>query len=145
VHTFAALCYQPMSPEGRALQGMMSPRVFPNLRRTHEYRNTPLHKQLSFYFLHSFSFPKKEIIPLETWEHIKLGDLPQHNSLGFFCWGRNLKIHSQNKKGVVSADSYPLDVAIVPDFVSIQKFCLTQILNGTSQHNGTYPPHCTIH
>jgi hypothetical protein len=27
------------SPEGGALEGM-SPRVFPNLRRTHKYRNT---------------------------------------------------------------------------------------------------------
>jgi hypothetical protein len=23
----------------------------------------------------------------------KIGELRQHNSLGFFCWGRSLKIH----------------------------------------------------
>jgi hypothetical protein len=44
----------------------VSPRVFPNLRRTHEYENLPLHKQLSFYFLASFLFHRKEIFP---WEH----------------------------------------------------------------------------
>jgi hypothetical protein len=26
------------------------------------------------------------------WEHIKLGELPQHSTLGFF-WGSSLKIH----------------------------------------------------
>jgi hypothetical protein len=60
------------SPEGRALQGV-SPREFPNLRRMHEYRNLPLSKQLSFHFLASFPFCRKEIFP---WEHIKLGELP---------------------------------------------------------------------
>jgi hypothetical protein len=34
---------------------------------------------------------------LETY---KLGELPQHNALGFFCWGRFLKIH-RKEKGVV--------------------------------------------
>ncbi len=29
---------------------------------------------------------------METWEHIKLGDLRKHNTVGFFCWGRSLKI-----------------------------------------------------
>jgi hypothetical protein len=33
-------------------------RVFPNLRRMHEYNNLPLHKQLSFYF---FTFHTIEI------------------------------------------------------------------------------------
>jgi hypothetical protein len=59
------------SLEGAALQGV-SPRFFPNLRRMHEYRNLPLHKQLSFYFLTSFLFGKKKF----PWEHIKLGELP---------------------------------------------------------------------
>jgi len=37
-----------------------------------------------------------------TWEHRKLGELPWHNALGFFCWGRSLKIHIEIKKqGVV--------------------------------------------
>jgi hypothetical protein len=36
-----------------------------------------------------------------TWEHIKLEELPQHNALGFFCWGRFLKIHTEIKRGVV--------------------------------------------
>jgi len=34
--------------------------VFLNLRRTHKYRNLPLGKQLSFYFL---AFHKKEKFP----------------------------------------------------------------------------------
>jgi hypothetical protein len=38
-----------------------------------------------------------------TWEHIKLGKLPWHNSLGFFCWGvGNIPQNThRNKKGVV--------------------------------------------
>jgi hypothetical protein len=33
-----------------------------------------------------------------TWEHIKLGELPWHNSQGFFWWGRSLKIHIEIKR-----------------------------------------------
>jgi hypothetical protein len=33
-----------------------------------------------------------------TWEHIKLRELPRHNALGFFCWGRSLKIHTEIKR-----------------------------------------------
>jgi hypothetical protein len=62
------------SLEGAALKGV-SPRFFPNLGRMHEYRNLPLHKQLSFYFLTSFLFGKKNI-SIGTWEHMKLGELP---------------------------------------------------------------------
>jgi hypothetical protein len=44
------------SPKEGALEGM-NLMVFPNLKRTHEYKNKNLHlKQLSFYFLPSFSF-----------------------------------------------------------------------------------------
>ncbi len=52
------------SPEGGSLKDV-SMRVFPNLRRTQEYRNLPLWKQLCFYFLCSFSFHRKEIFPWE--------------------------------------------------------------------------------
>jgi len=48
------------SPKEEALKGM-SPRAFPNLKRTHECGNLPSHKQLSFYFLSSFPFHRKEI------------------------------------------------------------------------------------
>jgi hypothetical protein len=87
-----------LSSEGGALEGV-SPRVFPKPqeRRTHEYKKTPLCTQLSFHFLPSFSFRRKEIFP---WEHIKLGELPQHNTVGFFSWGRPSK-YTQKKKGVV--------------------------------------------
>jgi hypothetical protein len=29
------------------------------------------------------------------------GELLQHNTLRFVCWGRSLKIHTEIKKGVV--------------------------------------------
>jgi hypothetical protein len=32
------------------------------------------------------------------WEHMKLGEFPRHNTLGFFCWGRSLKIHIEIKR-----------------------------------------------
>ncbi len=79
------------SLEGGAPKGT-SLREFPNLRRMHEYWNP---KQLSFYFLASFLFGN---ISMGTWEHIKLGELPQHNALRFFCWGRFLKIHIEIKR-----------------------------------------------
>jgi len=36
-----------------------------------------------------------------TWEHRKLGSSPSIHPLGFFCWGRSLKTHIENEKGVV--------------------------------------------
>jgi hypothetical protein len=69
-------------------------RVFLNLRRMHKYGNLPLHEH-NFLFLASFQFHKKEIFP---WEHIKLGELHWHNTPGFFCWGRSLKIHIKIKR-----------------------------------------------
>jgi len=55
------------SPKGVAPKGVSS-RVFLNLRRMQEYGNLgfPSRKQLSFDFLNSFSFSRKEIFP---WEH----------------------------------------------------------------------------
>jgi len=82
------------SLEGGAPKGM-SLREFPNLRRMHEYWNLPLHKQLSFYFLASFLFRN---IFHGNMEHIKLGELPQHYALRFFCWGRSLKRHIEIKR-----------------------------------------------
>jgi hypothetical protein len=52
------------SSEGGAPQGM-SPKLFLNLRRTHECGNLPLCKQLSFYLLASFLFGNKEMFPWE--------------------------------------------------------------------------------
>jgi len=36
-----------------------------------------------------------------TWECMKLGEFPWHNTLGVFCWGRSLKIQSRKKEGGV--------------------------------------------
>jgi len=57
------------------------PRLFPNLRRMHKYWNLPLSKQLSFYFVTSFPFCKKN----KFHENIKLGELPQPDAPGYFC------------------------------------------------------------
>jgi hypothetical protein len=82
------------SLEGGAPKGMRL-REFPNLTRMSEYWNLPLHKQLSFYFLASFLFRN---ISMGTWEHINMGELPRHNDLRLFCWGRSLKIHIEIKR-----------------------------------------------
>jgi hypothetical protein len=34
---------------------------------------------------------------MRMWEHIKLGELPRHNALGF-CWGRSLKTDIEIKR-----------------------------------------------
>jgi hypothetical protein len=47
-------------PPERVLLREGHPRMFPNLRRTHEYGNLPLNKQLTFYFLTSCPFHRKE-------------------------------------------------------------------------------------
>ncbi len=83
------------SPEGGPPKGM-SRRVFPNLSRTHKYGNLPFCKQLSFDFLASFPFCRKEIF---LWERGNIWNwgTPRHNALGFFCWRRSLKILIQIK------------------------------------------------
>ncbi len=68
--------------------------------KSHEYRNVPLREQLSLYFPPSFSFCREKKNSMGTWEHIKLGELPQHNALQFFCQGRSLKIHTETR-GVI--------------------------------------------
>jgi hypothetical protein len=35
-----------------------------------------------------------------TWECMKLGELPWHNTLGVLCWGRSLKIQVEIKREV---------------------------------------------
>jgi hypothetical protein len=58
----------PEGVRGNSIKGV-SMRAFLNLKRTHEYRNLlPFGKQLSFYFLSSFSFGRKEIFPWEHWD-----------------------------------------------------------------------------
>jgi hypothetical protein len=34
-------------------------------------------------------FVKKKNISMGTWECMKLGELPWHNTLGVLCWGRD--------------------------------------------------------
>jgi hypothetical protein len=77
--------------------------------------HTHTHTHILFLFLFLFLIPKLHgleytdlhLTPLEPvpgmWvfrfrEHIKLGELPWHNGLGFFCWGRSLKIHFEIKR-----------------------------------------------
>jgi hypothetical protein len=71
------------SPEGGPPEGV-SLRVFLNLRRTHEYRNLHTCKQLSFYG--------------NVGTHKNRRISPSHNALGFFSWGRSLKVHREIKK-----------------------------------------------
>jgi hypothetical protein len=47
-------------PPERVLLREGHPRMFPNLRRTHEHGNLPLNKQFSFYFLTYCPFHRKE-------------------------------------------------------------------------------------
>jgi hypothetical protein len=51
--------------------------------------NLPLCKQLSFYF------------SMGTWEHIKLGELPRHNTLRVPLLGEIPQNTHRNKKGLV--------------------------------------------
>jgi hypothetical protein len=41
-------------------------------------------------------------------EHIKLGELLGHNALGFFCWGRSMKIHIEIKRELFTYIIYTL-------------------------------------
>ncbi len=66
------------SPEGGPPMGV----VFLNLRRTHEYRE-PAHKPFSFQ-CNAGNYTNRRI---SLW----------HNPLGFFSWGRYLKIHTEIK------------------------------------------------
>ncbi len=84
---------QVRSPKGGAPKAV-SLRVFSNLRGTHKYGTSPSVNNSLFISLLLSNFIKKNKNP---WEHIKLGELPWHNALGFFCWGRSLKIHIEIK------------------------------------------------
>jgi len=79
----------------------VSLRVFPKPQENAQVVESPhspfLHKQLFFYFLASLPFENNKN-SMGMWEHIKLGGgLSQHNRLGFFCWGRSLKIHIETR------------------------------------------------
>ncbi len=66
------------------------------LGEPHEYGNLHILKRFLFFF------------PL--WEHRnkkKKEDLPLHNALGFFSWGRSLKSTHRNKKRVVQINKKP--------------------------------------
>ncbi len=60
----------------------VSPRVFLKLRRTHKYRE-PAHEPFSFH-RNAGNYKNRSI---SLW----------HNPLGFFSWGRHLKIHTEIK------------------------------------------------
>ncbi len=60
--------FECLSPKGRELEGM-SPRVFPNLMRTHEYTNLPLCKQLSFHSFVIASLLSHFVELFFPWEH----------------------------------------------------------------------------
>ncbi len=51
---------------------------------------------------------------------MKLEELPQHNGLGFFWWGRSLKIHVETKREVF--------MNLIPD----QHWSRSKCLNGLS-------------
>jgi hypothetical protein len=60
------------------------------------YGNLPLCKQLSFFLLLSCFVEKKYFHGnMGTYN---IGELLRHNALGFFCWGRSLKIHIEIKR-----------------------------------------------
>ncbi len=62
----------------------VSLKVFPNLKRTHEYGNLHVHEGFSF---------------MRMWEQIEIGSLiPWYDALGFFSWGRSLKIHRKKRR-----------------------------------------------
>jgi hypothetical protein len=61
---------QVCSPEGGEPEGV-SPRVFPNIKRTDQHGNLSLHKQL-FLFPHLCPVSYKRNIFMGTWEHITI-------------------------------------------------------------------------
>lgn len=65
----------------------VSLKVFPNLKRTHEHGNLHAHKGFSFMRM--------------MWEHMEIGSLiPWYDALGFFSWGRSLKIHRKKRRAI---------------------------------------------
>jgi hypothetical protein len=66
----------------------LSPRVFLNLRRTHQYRNLHTCKPLSFY---------------RNGEPIKIGESLPHNALGVFSRTRSLKVQRETKRQLFTA------------------------------------------
>jgi hypothetical protein len=75
------------SPEGGPPE-RLSPRVFLNLSRTHQYRNLHTCKRLSFY---------------RNGEPIKIGECLPHNALGVISRGRSLKVQRETKRQLFTA------------------------------------------
>jgi len=80
-------------PEGGAPEGR-EPDCAPKPQENARELELPLTQTTLFLFPQFLPFHKKEIFP---WEHGN-GELPQHNTLGFLCWGRSLKIHIETKR-----------------------------------------------
>ncbi len=74
--------YQGFPREGGPPE-VVSLKVFPNLKRTHEYGNLHVHKGFSF---------------MRRWEHSLI---PWYDAPGFFSWGRSLRIHRKKKRRVI--------------------------------------------
>jgi len=75
------------SPEGVAPKGV-SGRVFLNLRRMQEYGNLPSPYGNNYLLISSipFRFVENKYFHRNMGTY-KIGELHQHNTLGFFCWG----------------------------------------------------------
>jgi hypothetical protein len=67
-----------------------------------ECKSTGTSPCINNYLFISLVFPlsSKRNIYMGTWEYIKFGELPQHNALWYFRWGRSLKIHIEIKRAL---------------------------------------------
>jgi hypothetical protein len=72
------------------------------------------------------------------WEHENMGTYtiwgaPRHNTLGFFCWGRSLKIHRERKREFFTLSGSPTVGGSLKTYSSnlVQKFYyyLTKVFN----------------
>jgi hypothetical protein len=60
-----------------------------------------------FWFRSFFSlFCRKKIKNHGNMGTYEIWELPQHNALGFFCWGRLLKIHIETKRELFTSEDY---------------------------------------
>ncbi len=81
--------------------GMMSPRVFPNLRRMNKYGNLLSQKTTLIFISVLLSCGKYFHRNMGTYSY-RIGELPRHDALGlgfFFCWGKIPQNTHRNQKG----------------------------------------------
>jgi hypothetical protein len=87
-----------LSPEGGALESVSPRGCSQTLEKCTSTGTSPCVNNSLFISSLLSHFVEKKYFHGNMQTYKIWGGLPQHNTLGFFCWGRSLKIHTEIKR-----------------------------------------------